>query len=146
MNKLINNVVEEFLAYLNTIHSFSVSENAKNTQDIIEKVVKLVTYKYYRKNEVVTVNDELTHVKIFLDIATSRYGNKIDYTLNINDECTNNYIPHYTIMKQIENSYYNEFSIEEDNWNIVLNIENKNGMTSISFQDNKHLLNSNIPL
>jgi two-component system, sensor histidine kinase YesM len=141
---MINNTVEEFLSYLNTIHSFAINENAKSTQAIIENIVKLIKYKNYRKNEIVTVNDELMHVKIFLDIIRARFGNKIDYTTNIKDECIHNYIPHYTIMKLIEDSYYNEFSIKENNWKIILNIINNKGMTCISFKDNVHLLKINI--
>ena len=143
-------MVEEYLAYLNTIHSFAIKENAKDTQGIVEDIAKLIKYKSYRRNEIVTIADELIHIEIFINLMKVRFGNEIQYKSNIDEECIKCYIPHYTIMQLVEDSYNNnnnnKFSIKENNRIIVLNVTKDNDKIYITVEYNGHLSKIGIAL
>lgn len=115
--------IEDFFGYMNLIHHLSVSENAKKTQTMIQQIVNLVKYKFYRKDEIVTLKEELLQTRNLIDIFRARFGENLNYTNTIGDEFLNIYLPNYTLNAFVENALFHGLIPKEGIWKLMLFIE-----------------------
>lgn len=120
---MAGDIIEDFLGFMNLIHHLSVSENAKKTQTMIQQIVNLVKYKFYRKDEIVTLKEELLQTDNLIDMFKARFGENLNYTNNIKDEFLNIYLPNYTLNAFVENALFHGLIPKEGIWKIKLDIE-----------------------
>lgn len=131
-----NNYPEEFLMYLNMLHTLSISENAQKTQDMLQRIVKLVNYRHFRRDEVVTVTEELDHVHLLVGIFKQRFGNKLDFLMVSEGSLEEGYLPHYSILAFIENALYHGLEPKEGEWRLELYLNASADCLSINIIDN----------
>lgn len=131
-----NNYFEEFLIHLNILYNLATSEKAAKTQNMIQLMVNLTKYKYYRQDEIVTVNDELNYIKALLEITLIRFGKRLTYIQNVSEICLHQYIPHFLINSFIENVLVNGFEEKEGEWKLQLNIDQVKDTLFINIEDN----------
>ncbi|MEN8906056.1 MAG: hypothetical protein ABF289_08880 [Clostridiales bacterium] len=147
-----NKIIQEYLEYLNLIHQFSVFENAVNTQRLIQNISNLLKYKFIRKDEIVTLKDEISFVDVILEIFIGKYGECVNYKSEINGNITDVYIPNYSVLTFVECSLFNSFESKENNLNLNLCIDYFERNIKIKIQDdntaneyskeNTHLIDS----
>ncbi|MBR5356997.1 MAG: hypothetical protein IK121_08785, partial [Lachnospiraceae bacterium] len=55
-------------------------------------------------NDYVTISDEVKFVEAYLELQKYRFGNKLMYEINVNEDCENYLIPKITLVTFVENA------------------------------------------
>lgn len=117
---LTDEFVEDFLGYLNLIHHLTTIENAKKTQNMILNIVDLIKYKFTRKNEIVTLKEELVQIENLVEIFRARFRENLIFENTIDGEFTYNYIPNYMLMTFVENALFHGLMPKEGDWRLAI--------------------------
>lgn len=89
---------------LDSIHWLAVLRGAEDIQRVVCALGKLLRYSLDRKGGIVTVGEELEHVKNYLFIQKIRYGDKISYIIDIEPEIFGFPFPKFVLQPLVENS------------------------------------------
>jgi two-component system, sensor histidine kinase YesM len=133
---LMDNFIEEFLGYMNLLNNLAMSENAKKTQDMVQKITGFLKYKFAQKDEIVTLKEELIYIDKLIDIFIRRFGQNLEFTRNIEDGTTDLYIPNYTLLALVENALFHGFIPKEGGWKLTLEVKNAEKDIQIKIIDN----------
>lgn len=89
---------------LDMINWMSYKKMNKEISIAVKNLAKFYKLSLNNGKDLVTINDELQHAKLFVNIQNMRYNNRISLKINV-DESINNYlIPKITLQPIIENS------------------------------------------
>jgi sensor histidine kinase YesM len=90
---------------LNTIGRLALLEGADKTQEMIYAFSDMMRYTLKKeKNNVVTLKEEMEHVQNYLAIQKMRLGNRLDYSVKIDQEAEDIFCPFMTIQPFVENA------------------------------------------
>jgi two-component system sensor histidine kinase YesM len=89
---------------LNTVRLRSVLKGETETAEIIKYMAKLFRRLLAWDDDVVTVKEELALTRDFLEIQKYRYGNKLDYKINVDDSLMGYKLPKMCVQTLVENS------------------------------------------
>jgi two-component system sensor histidine kinase YesM len=89
---------------LNTVRLRSVLKGETETAEIIKNMAKLFRSLLAWDDDLVTVKEELAITKDFLEIQKYRYGNKLDYKINVEDSLMEYKLPKMCVQTLVENS------------------------------------------
>ena len=88
-------------------------------------------------HEMISLENEITHIKEYLFIQKQRYEDKLSYFFNIEDESLLSIkVPKIIIQPIVENSIYHGIKNIPDNGIINIDIYSKNRILFISISDN----------
>lgn len=107
---------------LNAASQLSMMEGADRTSEFIENVAELFRYNLRRLDKPVTLADEINNVKNYMYILKTRFGNRISFSTNINEEVLHIKIPCAIIQPIVENAYIHGLEDLETAGEIRLNI------------------------
>lgn len=93
---------EFMLNTLNTISSLSIIEDAPKTQEMIYCLTKLFRYNFKNIGKLVTLDQAIENIKTYLNIQSSRLGEKIKYKITIDSHIKNIKIPTMILLPFIE--------------------------------------------
>lgn len=99
---------------LNNIGSLAYIENAQRTQELIYLLSEMLRYMVKNINGTVTVEEEIEQIERYLKLQKVRYGDKIEYIVNIDDSIKNISIPSMIIQPFIENAIVHGIEPKED--------------------------------
>jgi sensor histidine kinase YesM len=89
---------------LNSIASL-IHIDADKAEDMTLKLSKLFRYSINTQNEYVTaVKDEIEIVKTYLDIERVRFGNRINFVFDVDDDILDNQMPRFILQPLVENA------------------------------------------
>jgi len=130
----------------NTLDSIVWMGEAGKTDEVVKmtsSLAKLFRISINKGKEYVTVRQELEHVESYLTIQQMRYGSKLDYTLEFDEELVNVHIIKILLQPIVENAIYHgikklpgngliqirvlQGNISEEKKSIIIEIED-NGM------------------
>jgi len=121
---------------LNSIASLAPID-AEKTQKMAHSLSDLFKYSINRKGKKMsTIKDEIEMVKAYLDIEKIRFGDRLQFNIEVNDTLLNHDIPLFLIQPLVENAVKHGISRNEGNGQIVLKIEMKANKLNISVSDN----------
>jgi two-component system, LytTR family, sensor kinase len=136
LNELKSQINPHFLFNsLNSVSYLTISEPEKAQ----EMVIKLSTFLRYslkhKENQLVSVNQEIDHIKLYLDIEKVRFGDKLNAIFNINN-CENCQIPNMILQPIYENAI--KYGVYETTSQVTINtdISNKNGNLFLQISNN----------
>lgn len=139
----------------NTINS-AIPKTAKPARDIVNKLSDLFRYQLKAsREELVTVKEELAFVKKYLELEKERFGERLTFNFNIEDDLLERKIPPILFQPIIENSIKHGISPLIEGGEIILSIEkgeNRLHMTirdsgvGIAQQSQESLLNKGVGL
>lgn len=86
--------------------------------------------------EFITLEDEAKHVGYYLDIQKVRYKEKVNYTINIEEDVKQFLIPKLIVQPLVENSIYHGLKLVKRNGDIKIDIFRKNDFIFIKVADN----------
>lgn len=89
---------------LESIRMRSLIKGEKETGEIIEKLSLLLRNIVNWGDDNVTIQEEMTYVENYLNIQKYRFGDKLDFNLNVMDNCKNIKIPKLSIIGFVENA------------------------------------------
>src|SRR5690606_4465240 len=121
---------------LNSIASLAPIDAVK-TQKMAHSLSDLFKYSINRKNKKMsTVLDEIDMVNSYLEIEKIRFGDRLQFTIDVDTELENNEIPLFLIQPLVENAVKHGVSQNEGEGNIVLKISKEQNEIHISVSDN----------
>jgi sensor histidine kinase YesM len=107
---------------LNSIASLAHT-NADKTEKMALSLSDLFKYTINRKGkEISTVNDELEMVRSYLEIEQTRFGDRLEFVINVEENVLQEEIPMFLLQPLVENAVKHGISKIEDKGVIKLNI------------------------
>ena len=89
---------------LESVRMKSLMKQEYETAGIIEKLAELFRVVIQWNKDFVTIEEELKHVRKYLDIQKYRFGDRLDFTIHIEDSCRKRKIPKFGILTFVENA------------------------------------------
>jgi two-component system LytT family sensor kinase len=121
---------------LNSIASLAPID-AQRTQKMAHSLSDLFKYSINRKDKKTnTILDEVNMVKTYLDIEKIRFGDRLQFTVDVDENLENHEIPLFLIQPLVENAVKHGISKNEGQGNIALKISKEQNEIIISVSDN----------
>lgn len=121
---------------LNAASQLAMMEGAEKSALFIEKVADLFRYNLKRLDKPVTLRDEIRHVENYMYILKTRFGDKIDFYLDIEDSVLDLEIPCTVIQPVVENAFLHGIEKMEGPGKIALKVKKQDGYVAIEVEDN----------
>ncbi len=117
------------------ISSIAEEYDAIEIENICNKLSSIIRYTAKYDNNEVTLNDEITHTKNYLELMHIRYENRINYSIN------GNYpdyvkVPKFFLQPLVENCFKHGFKSVPSPWFISIDINIFENFWSVSITDN----------
>ncbi|MDO5978974.1 sensor histidine kinase [Flavivirga spongiicola] len=121
---------------LNSIASLAPID-ARRTQKMAYSLSDLFKYSINRKGKKVsTIKDEIDMVKTYLEIEKIRFGDRLEFIIEVNNELEGHKIPLFLIQPLVENAVKHGISQNEGKGEIALKIKKEDNKINISVSDN----------
>ncbi|TWO31522.1 hypothetical protein E1J38_013450 [Seonamhaeicola sediminis] len=136
--KLLQSQINPHFLYnsLNSIASLAPIDASK-TQKMAHSLSELFKYSINRQGKKMsTVKDEIDMVTSYLDIEKIRFGERLQFRIQVDESLLNHEIPLFLIQPLVENAVKHGISKNEEEGKINLKIEKKDSKLLISVSDN----------
>jgi two-component system, LytTR family, sensor kinase len=94
---------------LNTISRIAYLEQAEQSQHVTYLLAKILRYSLRNIDQLVSLEEEMDHVRSYMVIQQTRYRDKIDMTFEIDKNLKQKNIPIFTIQPIVENAIVHGF-------------------------------------
>ena len=102
------------------IGGMAMDQDAPDVYDATIKMSKLVRYAMRIDEKAVTLEEELLHIRDYLDIQKLRYGDRLAFNVAIDPHIKAVRIPKFTIQPIIENSFKYGLKKQHGDWRIAI--------------------------
>lgn len=122
----------------NTLDSIVWMSEVGNNKDVVKmtsSLAKLFRISISKGDQFITVEEELEHIKSYLTIQKIRYGNKLEYHLNVDETLMKNKILKIIIQPLVENAIYHGIKNMPGTGTINLNVEKRDENMVITVRD-----------
>ncbi|NNF01007.1 MAG: histidine kinase [Pyrinomonadaceae bacterium] len=123
----------------NTLNSIAalINEKPDQAENMIEKLSALLRYSLdFEPNKMVTLAEELKITLDYLEIESTRFGDKLDYDFEIKPELEDKKIPAFAIQTLVENSIKHVVAKNSSKSKIHVSAKNSHGILKIEVADN----------
>lgn len=121
---------------LNVISKLAYIEGAEQTSDLTISTSNLLRYNLRKLDEAVCIGDEIINAKEYFSIQKARFRDRVEFILDVEDECLEQQIPCLTIQPLLENAFIHGIEHMEKGAIIGLEIKKKLNTINISVYDN----------
>ncbi|MDR1902425.1 MAG: sensor histidine kinase [Treponema sp.] len=121
---------------LDTIRWLAVLNDQKEIAGQIENLTVIFRHILNRGNPMTTVRQEAEHVKSYLEIIRFRYGEKLKYSLSIEDKALSCETPHLILQPLVENAVIHGISPQISGGTISVRVSVQNGILLYEVEDN----------
>lgn len=121
---------------LNAASQLSAIEGADRSSEFILKAAELFRYSLRKLNEPVTIKDEIDNVKAYMYILKTRFGDRIDFSVQCDQSVENQKIPCTIIQPIVENAYIHGLENIEYQGKIDVDVESVEDKIYITVRDN----------
>jgi len=127
----------------NTLDSiiWMIAGNDKNAIKMIEALSKLFRISLSKGKDLITLTEELEHVKNYLIIQKMRYQSKFDFSIEADENVMNYKTLKIILQPLVENSIYHGIKNKEGKGSIVIRAERQNNSLLISIKDDGYGMN-----
>lgn len=146
MSNLLNHSELKFLQsqinphfLFNTINTISILadiEEAPRTQKVLECMSDILRYNFRKMEENVTLKEEYGIVKNYLHIQNVRFGERIQFIVNVDKSLTNCMIPSMILQPFVENAIVHGLEPKIGNGILELSIRNSDDQIKVLIRDN----------
>lgn len=136
--KLLQSQINPHFLYnsLNSIASLAKID-ADKTQQMAHSLSDLFKYSINRKGkENSTIKDEIEMVKTYLEIEKIRFGEHLQFKIDVDKALENKEIPLFLIQPLVENAIKHGISKNIEDGKITIRVEKQQGEITISVDDN----------
>lgn len=109
---------------------------SKQAVEMVEALADLFRISISKGNEIITIRDEITHVKSYLKIQKTRYKEQFDYTIDVDDEFLDCVCLKILLQPFVENSIYHGINRMVDKGKISISIKRKDDNILLIVADN----------
>src|SRR5699024_9419083 len=107
---------------LNTLSKMAYLEEAKTTSVLIESVATMLRHSLGDIDKSVTLKDEMEVVKGYFHIQKTRFAERINFVLHVDESCLHCPIPRLTLQPLIENAFIHGIEEKEEGGTISIHI------------------------
>ncbi len=132
-----------FFNTLNTLRMMCMKENAEQSVELVSDFASFFRYTLKHK-EKVSIKDEISFVKKYLNLQMARYTDKLTYTIDIDEICNTQMIPPLIIQPLVENSIKHGIEEIEGLGHITILCTKANKRVIINVIDNGKGIDDNI--
>lgn len=137
LRSLQNQINPHFLFNtLNTVSKMAYLEEAEQTSRLIEAVAAILRYNLSDFDKASTLREEVRIVQEYFYIQQTRFGERITFDTDIEDECLDIEIPSLILQPLIENAFMHGVESYEENGVISLHIYRQNDRIYVEVIDN----------
>lgn len=120
---------------LDNIRAMAATQNADDVAGMINLLADMLRYSVKNINEAVTVRQELDHIMDYLMICNTRFGGKIDFSIQVNEDIMECKISRLILQPIIENSIKHGFPMGKGKEYILVTGEKDGDMLVFTVKD-----------
>jgi len=120
---------------LDTIQWLTRKEGAHEATEMVGALSKLFRIGLSKGNEVIPLVDEIDHIKSYLFIQKTRYKEKLNYTIDVDDTCLRLYVMKIILQPIVENAIYHGIKERRGMGNIHIQVKKSHGFLKIMIED-----------
>ncbi len=137
LRSLQNQINPHFLFNtLNAVSKMAYLEEAEQTTRLIEAVAAILRYNLSDFDKASTLREEVRIVQEYFYIQQTRFGERITFETDFEDDCLDIEIPSLILQPLIENAFMHGVESYEENGVISLHIYRNNGRIHVEVIDN----------
>lgn len=121
---------------LNSISALAEIEEASQTKKMLDSMYSLIRYNLKKQNEKVTLKEEVEIIKDYIYIQKIRFGNRIDYFLDIDKNALGHMVPSMILQPFVENALVHGLEPKAGKGLLNLSIKKHTNIIVISIKDN----------
>lgn len=121
---------------LNAASQLAMIEGSDKASEFIEKVAQLFRYNLKNIDDLVSLRDEIEHVKNYMEILKMRFGSRIEFFSDIDEKTLDVKVPRITLQPIVENAYVHGLQNLERPGEIHLNVRSIEESIIIEIIDN----------
>lgn len=121
---------------LNAGVQLAMMENAERTGILLEKLSSIFRYNLSKTDRIVPLRDEIQNLYSYIYILQTRFGDLIDFKVNVQEECLKTLVPSMSIQPLIENACIHGVGDMEEGAQVCLNAYLEYDYTKIIVSDN----------
>lgn len=121
---------------ISMIESIAYTKGEKQISAICNQLTSMLRYSSDFSNNEVTINDELNHIRSYLELMTSRYEEYLSVSIASEPALLHQKIPKLSLQPLIENAIEHGFFNINPPWNIRIHGSLTDGFWSLSITDN----------
>ncbi len=120
---------------LDTIRWMAEEHNEDDIVEIIEAFTNLLRISLSKGKEIITVEEELNHIKSYLTIQKIRYEDKLDYEIKFDENILNYKLIKLILQPLVENAIYHGIKEKRGNGKILIRGEIKDDLLNFTISD-----------
>ena len=119
-----------------TIHWMSKKYDANDIEQLISALTKLYRIGLSRGSEIITLSEEIEHIKNYLFIQGIRYSDILEYEINCIPESNELHVQKLILQPIVENAIYHGIKNRETKGKIIINVYIKDNTLYFDIIDN----------
>lgn len=121
---------------LDTIVWLAEAGDQKMVVSMVENLSDFFRISLSKGKEIISLKDEIQHVRSYLEIQSVRYRDILTYEIDINEELENLMIPKITLQPIVENALYHGIKNKRGMGKIVIRANRKDNNLLVTVSDN----------
>ncbi|AEM77786.1 sensor histidine kinase [Thermoanaerobacter wiegelii] len=121
---------------LNAAAQLAMMEGADKSSEFIENVANLFRYNLKKLDTTVTLQDEINNVKTYMYILKTRFGDRVDFKVDVDEGVLDIEMPCTIIQPVVENAFIHGLEDTEKGGFIKLTVKKDNDKVLIEVIDN----------
>ncbi len=121
---------------LNTLSKKAYMEGSEETSDLLVSVAGLLRYNLKHLDKPMTLYDEVYVMQQYIDIQKTRYTDRLNFYMEIDESCFSIKIPGLTLQPLVENAVIYAVEPNEEGGTIWFRIKDEGDLVTIEVEDN----------
>ncbi|MDQ6420443.1 sensor histidine kinase [Paenibacillus sp. LHD-117] len=121
---------------LDTIQWLARKDGAHEATEMVESLSKLFRIGLSKGQEMIPLTDEFEHIRSYLKIQKTRYRDKLNYTIDVDDSCSNLVVLKVILQPVVENAIYHGIKERRGPGMIGIRANTSGGVLTLIVEDN----------
>ncbi|WP_334077685.1 sensor histidine kinase [Paenibacillus sanfengchensis] len=127
---------------LDTIHWMARRKGAEDIAQLAESLSKLFRIGLSKGNDIIPLNDEIEHIRSYLQIQQVRYQNKLSYSIDIDPRVQGAYVLKLILQPIVENAIYHGIKERRGPGRVEIRGSVRNGGLELTVRDDGKGMNA----
>lgn len=107
---------------LQIIGTLALEQNNKGIYELLSSLAKMMQYSMHNNKKIVTLNDELDHVKAYIELQKERYENQFSVQFHIDETLLAVPMPKLILQPIVENYFKHGFQRNYENQQLTIQV------------------------
>lgn len=120
---------------LDTIQWMARKKKANDIAEVVESLANLFRIGLSKGRDMISLEEELNHIRSYLMIQKTRYRDKLNYQINVDESVRDLYVIKFILQPIIENAIYHGIKERRGSGHIAVSAQRKEGKLLIIIKD-----------